>query len=347
MTMRSFLAAAAMLLTALSMSLAAPASAQNEAGVSALRGAPAGGWRSDQLVEHPLVGRLYDARRERFIPRSALIENLSAARYVLLGERHDNPDHHLLQAEIVERLGRDLGFGAVVFEMVSPDQAPALPDRGAAEVDLDALGRALTWEARGWPDWSLYRPIFAEATAARLALIAGAPAPETLRTAGMAGLEEALPEAERARLALAAPMAEQDRTRLLDDLYEAHCGYAPRDKLSGMLQAQRLKDAAMADALIAAAEADGPAVLIAGGGHVRGDWGVPHFLDRRDAGVHATLSFMEVRPDVDDPTAYVPRDAGGEAAVDFLWFTPRLDLEDPCAKFEAQLKAMGGEAAAQ
>ncbi|MEQ8603070.1 MAG: ChaN family lipoprotein [Marivibrio sp.] len=334
--------AAAMLATALLA--AAPALAQSSPQLTV---EPAGGWRSTELIDHPLVGRVYDARRERFIPRAALIESLAAARFALLGERHDNPDHHLLQAEIVRALGRAGAAQALVFEMLTPEQAPALPARGAADVDLDALGLDLTWEARGWPDWSLYRPIFAEAMAARLALAPGAPGPEALRSAATAGLKEALPEPERARLALGEPMAEADRVRLLEQLFEAHCGYAPRDKLSGMLDAQRLKDAAMADALIEQAGAHGPALLIAGAGHIREDWGVPAYLDRRDAGVYATLAFAEARPRVDDPGVYVPRDAGGEPAVDFLWFTPRVDLDDPCAKFEDQLEAMGGAARSQ
>ncbi len=55
----------------------------------------------------------------------------------ILGEVHDNPHHHALQARLVERLDP----AAVVFEMLTQDEAEALadvprePDALAAAVD--------------------------------------------------------------------------------------------------------------------------------------------------------------------------------------------------------------------
>ena len=47
---------------------------------------------------------------------------LGDADVVFLGEVHDNPEHHLRQAEYLAALAP----GAVVWEMLSPDQAAAL-----------------------------------------------------------------------------------------------------------------------------------------------------------------------------------------------------------------------------
>src|SRR4051812_674712 len=49
-------------------------------------------------VDHPLVGRVWDVKNATFITRDALWAKLVTADYVLLGEKHDNPDHHRLQA---------------------------------------------------------------------------------------------------------------------------------------------------------------------------------------------------------------------------------------------------------
>lgn len=302
--------------------------------------APAGGWRTEILRDHPLTGRLYDPTAERFVDRATVLTDLAGAPFALLGEKHDNPDHHALQAEIVRHLGREDGFAAVVFEMLSPDQADALPTRGAADVDLDALAQAVAWEARGWPDWPAYRAIFAEALAARMAIRPGNPPRGAVLATVREGLADAVDEAERARLALDRPLDPADAGRLLDQIEAAHCGYAPRDRLAPMVDAQRLKDAALADALIAAAAEDGPAVLIAGGGHVRRDWAAPLYLARRGAAEARILLFVEVAPEGEDPAAYAPRDSAGAPAADYLWFTPRVDLDDPCARFAQQLEGM-------
>jgi uncharacterized iron-regulated protein len=326
-----FLALAAALL------FGAPAAHAEEAAI------PTQGWASGMLADHPLVGRIYDAASERFVDRADLMADLRQRRYVLLGERHDNPDHHLLQAELLEALGETAWAEAVVFEMLSDDQADALPPGEAA--DLDALGPALDWEARGWPDWSLYRPVFAAAITGGMALVPGGPLRDRLMAVAHGGLD-GIDEALRARLALDRPLPAADRDRLLDLIERAHCGYAKRARLGPMVDAQRLKDARMADRLIEAAPPDGgaAALLIAGAGHVRRDWAVPHYLARRGVAAEAVaiVAFQEVEGGETAPAPYLPRGADGAPAVDYLWFTPRVDDVDPCAKFEAQLKRMGG-----
>ena len=62
---------------------------------------------------------------------------------------------------------------------------------------------------------------------------------------------------------------------------DAHCGALPEEMLGGMVEAQRLRDAALAEGVLAAlAESSGPVVVITGNGHARLDWGAPRMLER-------------------------------------------------------------------
>jgi uncharacterized iron-regulated protein len=91
-----------------------------------------------------------------------------------------------------------------------------------------------------------------------------------------------------------------------------------------MADAQRVRDAAMADRLLSA---PGPAVLIAGAGHTRTDRGVPWYLRARRPGVRVvSVAFREVQASQQEPPP------SEEANHDLLWFTPRLDDDDPCAR---------------
>ena len=111
-----------------------------------------------------------------------------------------------------------------------------------------------------------------------------------------------------------------------------------------MIEAQRLRDAAMARALLAAdVEGSDGALLIAGTGHVARDRGVPLQLATRapDARV-VSVAFIEVRDAMTDP--FTPDGVSSEGqtidAFDVVWFTPRVDDDDPCVKYRDALEGM-------
>src|SRR4029434_493310 len=61
-------------------------------------------WESPVEREHPLVGKVWDVSANTTISESTLNDRLAGSRFVMLGERHDNPDHHALQAKLVRAL---------------------------------------------------------------------------------------------------------------------------------------------------------------------------------------------------------------------------------------------------
>ena len=75
------------------------------AGCAAHGGVTLAPWRAPLEREHPLTGRIWDVRAARFVDSDALTRRLAGARYVLLGEKHDNPDHHQIQAALVRAMG--------------------------------------------------------------------------------------------------------------------------------------------------------------------------------------------------------------------------------------------------
>src|SRR6056297_2182778 len=90
------------------------------------------------------------------------VDDFAGADVVVLGEVHDNPEHHLWQADSL----RSLAPSAVVFEMLTPEQAGRITPELRA--DLDALGDAIGWDESGWPDFALYQPVFEALGAAEI-----------------------------------------------------------------------------------------------------------------------------------------------------------------------------------
>lgn len=234
-----------------------------------------------------------------------------AAQVVVLGEQHDNPQHHAVQAEWVAALSPR----AVVFEMLT--EAQAARAKSDMRSDPEALADALDWQASGWPDFAMYFPIFA---AAPEAAIYGAAIPrEDTRRIISEGLG---PQPEAARFGLTEELPTDQQTTRETLQADAHCGALPDELLPGMVKVQRARDAALARAALAAlSDTGGPVVVITGNGHARADWGVPSLMARAD-------------PDV-NMFALGQGEAGIAPAgqFDLVLDAPAVDRGDPCAAF--------------
>lgn len=232
---------------------------------------------------------------------------------VILGEVHDNPIHHQNQAAAL----RALKPKAVVFEMLSPEQAAIVNDSALKGADLAA---AIDWADSGWPDFALYEPVFAALGTARVHGMA-VPQDEVRRAMGAGAAAVFGPDA--ARFGLSAPLSDEDRALLEQEQREAHCDALPAEMLPGMVEAQRLRDGAFARAVLAAYDADGgPVAVITGNGHARDDWGIPRAL-RLAAPELAVLSLGQIEAGSDV--------AGARYSV---WLTtPAVERDDPCAVF--------------
>ena len=298
-----------------------------------------GSWADAARKQHQLAGSVYDTRFGITLRTDGRGPGFDFT-FVLLGEIHDNPAHHRARAWIVENMAasrRDWP-PAVVFEQIRADQQAALgrfrhlkgSDGGPA--GSDDLFRLLEWEASGWPAAQIYKPLFDAVLARRLPFYAGSPPRERVHAVTRDGWT-VLSKEERTRLRLNEPMPRLLLEALQADLKDSHCGLLPESVLAGMSDAQRYRDAYLADALLAAAQEHGSAILIAGNGHVRSDRGVPWHLRLRAPRTRvASLLLVEVEDGKTDPATYVPLDPDGERAADYLIFTPRAERSDPCAQ---------------
>src|SRR3546814_7311922 len=85
-------------------------------------------------ADHPLSYTLWDTRADRPIDEAELFARAIAARWVLVGEKHDNAAHQALQARVVEALCRSGRSYAVVWAMAERGQ-----DKAWEEAALDSV----------------------------------------------------------------------------------------------------------------------------------------------------------------------------------------------------------------
>lgn len=243
-----------------------------------------------------------------------MLGRMKASDIVFLGEQHDNPHHHDVQAHYV----RSLSPAVLVFEMLTVEQA----SRATPELleDMDALEAAFGWEEAGWPDFSMYYPIF---EAAPEAIILGAGVPrDQLRDIFGHSLADAVDPALASRFGLGDPLPEAQQAAREALQRESHCNALPEDLLAGMVDIQRLRDAKLAEAALDGLEqTGGPVVVITGNGHARPDWGAPFLV-------------QYAAPDV-SVFALGQGEDGSVPQGDFVHTSdaPSVDRGDPCDAF--------------
>ncbi|BAN50604.1 ChaN family lipoprotein [Metapseudomonas resinovorans] len=265
---------------------------------------PPPAWQSPEGHDNPELGVIRDLRSGEQLTPAQLVERLAAEPRVLVGEQHDNPDHHALQLWLLQALEARRSQGSLLLEMLEPVQQAKVDAarNGPLPADLPA---ALAWQ-KNW-DWALYGPIVRHALAQPYPLLAANLDRSEIKRIYM----------ERPTLQGKLSTTEAVRGPLLEQIRESHCGMLPESQMPAMLAVQQQRDRRMAERLLAA---PAPAMLFAGAYHVRRDLGVPlHLADLGKAEGNVVLILSEVGKPVE------------RGSADYVWYTAALAPIDHCA----------------
>ncbi|WP_341304818.1 ChaN family lipoprotein [Pseudomonas sp. TMP25] len=265
-------------------------------------------WQSPQGLEHAQLGQIVDVKTGALLSPAQLVERLAAAPRVVVGERHDNPDHHALQLWLLRALAAQRPQGSLLLEMLTPDQQVKVDEVraaiGAGQAPQDML-RALAWQP-GWA-WSLYGPLVQHALRQ----------PYPLLAANLERREIMQVYAQVPQLEGQASTAQLVRDALFEQIRQSHCNLLPESQLPAMLAVQQQRDRRMAEAMLAAPQ---PSLLFAGSFHARRDLGVPlHLQDLRAEQGLQVLILSQVGSPISAQSA------------DFVWFTAGQVEQDHCA----------------
>lgn len=254
----------------------------------------------------PVDGRILELRSGRSLSPHALIERLAKAPRVVVGEQHDNRDHHALQRWLLQASAEQRAQGSLLLEMLTPQQQPKVDAvRRLPALSKDLPG-ALDWSP-GW-DWSLYGPLVEFALAQPYPVLAA-----NLDSAQIRRIYRQSPAMSGVRSNSAGV-----KEALLEQIRESHCGLLPESQLPAMLAVQQQRDRRMAERLL---EAPAPAWLFAGAWHARKDLGVPlHALDVGGSEPPVVLMLAEEGSGI------------STAMADYVWYTPATPPRDYCAQ---------------
>ena len=216
----------------------------------------------------------------------SVLDRAAKSAVVLLGEVHDNPDHHRWQLQVMAALHGRAGSLVLGFEAFPRSVQPLLDRWVAGEFDETGFLEAVGWNHIWGLDAGLYMPLFHFARMNRIAMVALNVDRALIDTIGEAGWD-AVPDDQRHGVGdPAAPDAAY--VDMLVDVFREHRAMAGEDHDTAeidrdetgfrrFMDVQLTWDRAMAEALAGVGE---PALVIGviGGGHLERGYGVPHQL---------------------------------------------------------------------
>lgn len=231
---------------------------------------------------------VYDLEHEQLLTDSQALQRLQSARIVLVGEHHNNADHHLAQLQVIQALHRAGRKVAIGMEMFRKDSQQVLDQWTSGRMEeqqfLEVFNDNWTF------GWKLYRPILAYARDNRIPVVGlNVPRKITLQVA-YHGFQSLNSEQKGSLEGIVCDVTPEYRN-FIQRAYGAH-GHS-RMKFEQFCEAQLVWDSVMAlNAIDYLKQNDERImVIVAGSGHAH-KLGIPTQLAKR-----STLPYIVVLPE--------------------------------------------------
>lgn len=218
----------------------------------------------------PEGSQIQNTRTGALVTPQQLLNVLSDAPMVIVGEEHTNVAHHDIELWLLQHLEKKRPQGSILLEMITQDQQPAVDEvkqmlAAGNNLQESRIQEDLHWNT-GWP-WSMYGKIVMTGLGSHSALLsANIPRTRILDIYK----EPTFPAGEQSSRA-------DVHDALSRTITQMHGGDIQPNQLRAMLAIQQHRDRFMAQQLLNARH---PGILLVGGYHAAKDVGVPlHIQD--------------------------------------------------------------------
>jgi uncharacterized iron-regulated protein len=248
---------------------------------------------------------------------------------VLLGELHDNAQHHRQRLEILRRTFAAGWRPAIAMEQFDRERQADI-DRARRERPRDAqhvidLATPSKGTRGGNWSWDYYRPFVELALEYHVPLVAANLSNSDAGKVSREGFAAVFDADVLRKLRLNETVPADLQAAQEREIEAGHCNALPQTALPAMARAQFARDAMMASIL--EAHAANGVVLIAGNGHVRRDIGVPRWMSPALRARALAVGYFET-----------DGSAAPDQAFDEIVRTASAQRTDPCIEFNRRMK---------
>jgi uncharacterized iron-regulated protein len=261
---------------------------------------------------HPYrIGQIIDLSGGEAIPFEKLIEKIASIDLIFVGEVHDNPDHHLIEVQILEALMAGDRQVTLAMEFFQKPEQPILDRYLQGEIGEEAFLKEIDWKEEWGFDYSYYRPLMLLAKQNGSKVLAINAPSAIVRKVAHDGLRS-LDPSERDQIASEIDLNNEAHRKYLHEIYSQH-GHGALKAFEYFYEAQCVWEDTMAqniaDYLI---RENGKMIVFTGNGHIVNKFGIPDRVIKRKP-----VSMVTVMPYDLQGTEKIDK-----GMADYIWLTP-------------------------
>jgi uncharacterized iron-regulated protein len=264
----------------------------------------------DGAAERFRPWQIVDLSAGKVISFEEMITRISSKDLIFVGENHDNPDHHLIQVQILQAVADRSSSLTLGMEFFQEQQQPALDRYIQGETKEAQFLRAVDWKKSWGYDYHFYRPLMLLARERRYRVLAINAPNSIVRKVARSGLRSLEPS-ERDRLPKEIDLSNEQHRAFLREIYKEH---SPQDlkNFEFFYEAQCVWEETMAHNLAEQlGKGRGRLVAFTGNGHLVNKFGIPDRTVRR-----VPVSMVTVMPYPLNGKETIDR-----GTADYVWFT--------------------------
>jgi len=230
---------------------------------------------------HFMEGQIIDLNAGKTLSFDEFMTALESVRLIFVGEVHNNPEHHLIEVQILQGLlehnDAPLSVAMEFFEVPRQEAIDRYMKGNQSESDfLEAVNWRSSWS---FP-YHFYRPMILLAKENGCPLLAINVPHSVVRKVARSGLKSLTPE-ERARVADQIDLKNEAHRAYLREVYQSHPHHKMR-QFDTFYEAQCVWEESMADEIARYLEkTKGKLVVFTGNGHILNHFGIPDRVLRR------------------------------------------------------------------
>ena len=259
---------------------------------------------------HFAPGRIIELETGLAISFDDLIDRLGAKDLIFIGEKHDNPEHHLIEAQILQALAVRYGPVSAAMEFFQEPGQPALDRYLSGAIDEALFLKEVGWK-EGWSfHYHFYRPLLLtikERGGKVLAINAPRSIVRKVAREGLSGLDQD----ERIQLAEDIDLGNRRHREYVKRVFKEHV-HPELKNFEHFYQAQCVWEDTMAQNIAEHMQkCDDRVVAFTGNGHIVNKFGIPDRTRKRVAVSMATLVLYPVAQ-----STVIQKEA-----ADYVWIT--------------------------
>jgi uncharacterized iron-regulated protein len=222
------------------------------------------------VSEHFKIGQILDLKTGTELSFDRLIDQISSKDLIFIGEVHDNPEHHLIQVQILQALVECCSPISIALEFFEKPQQPTLERYRRGELDESEFLNEVDWG----PDYHFYRPLIRMAKQHGAAVLAINAPRNVVGKVARQGLES-LGESERSKIAEEIDLSNEAHRTYVREAYERH-PHGDLKEFEYFYEAQCVWEDTMAETLAEYLKKNGRKLIaFTGNGHIINKFGIP------------------------------------------------------------------------